>query len=86
MQTFIFEELQWKILPSTLQVYEKWKEEHDTLLKEKFRKKKEKENQLKVKKEEEDEERRRDCKCAFSKWWAEIRWSRGRGYLNVTFY
>lgn len=49
-------------------MYEKWKEEHDNLLKDKFRKQKEKENKLKVKKEAEEEERRRGCKYAFSNW------------------
>lgn len=70
MQIFILDDLQWTVLPSKLQLYEKWKEEHDDLLKEKFRKQKKKENKLKVKKEEEEEERRRDCKYAFSNWWA----------------
>lgn len=86
MQIFILDDLQWTVLPSKLQLYEKWKEEHDNLLKEKFRKQKKKENKLKVKKEEEEEERRRDCKYAFSNWWAEMKRSRGGAmYLNITF-
>lgn len=65
---FCFSVKKKKALHSTLQVYEKWKEEHDNLLKEKFRKKKEKENKLKIKKEEQEEERKKDCKHAFSNW------------------
>lgn len=53
----------------TLQVFEKWKCEHDHLLKEKFRDQREAENKLKLKKQEKEEERKRDSKSAFSNWW-----------------
>lgn len=54
--------------PFTSQVYEKWKKEHDNLLKERSRKEREMENKLKVMKEEQEEERKRDCKNAFLNW------------------
>lgn len=60
----------WKI--NFLQVFEKWKHEHDELLKEKFRKQRETETKLKFKKEEQEEERKRDSKSAFSNWWVEV--------------
>lgn len=60
----------WKI--NFLQVFEKWKREHDELLKERFRKQRETESKLKFKKEEQEEERKKDSKSAFSNWWVEI--------------
>lgn len=52
----------------SLQVFEKWKQGHDELLKEKYRKQKEVENKQKQKKEETEEERKRDSLSAISNW------------------
>ncbi|KAI3353212.1 hypothetical protein L3Q82_019769 [Scortum barcoo] len=53
---------------SAQQVFEKWKREHDHLLKENFRKQREAENKLQLKKQEKEEERKRESKSAFSNW------------------
>lgn len=50
------------------QVFEKWKHEHDHLLKEKYRKQREAENKLKLTKQEQEEERKKDSRYAFSNW------------------
>uniref|UniRef100_A0A3Q4HFY6 Microtubule-associated protein 9 n=1 Tax=Neolamprologus brichardi TaxID=32507 RepID=A0A3Q4HFY6_NEOBR len=50
------------------QVFEKWKREHDHLLKENHRKQKEAENELKLKNKEQEEARKRDSRSAFSNW------------------
>lgn len=49
-------------------MFEKWKREHDHLLKENYRKQKEAENKLKLKKQEQEEARKRDSMSAFSNW------------------
>lgn len=52
----------------SLQVFDRWKHEHDQLLKDKYRKQKEAENKLKIKKQEKEEERKIESKYAFSNW------------------
>lgn len=51
-----------------LQVFEKWKEEQDKVLKERLRKQTETENKLKQKKELEKQDRKNDASAAFTKW------------------
>ncbi|XP_059184341.1 microtubule-associated protein 9 [Centropristis striata] len=53
---------------SAKQVFEKWKHEHDHLLKEKYRKQRETQSKLHKTKQEKEEERKRDSKSAFSDW------------------
>ncbi|KAK2817012.1 hypothetical protein Q5P01_025203 [Channa striata] len=53
---------------SAKQVFEKWKHEHDQVLKEKYRKQKEAENKIRLKKHEKEEERKSESKSAFSNW------------------
>uniref|UniRef100_A0A673C9K8 Microtubule-associated protein 9 n=1 Tax=Sphaeramia orbicularis TaxID=375764 RepID=A0A673C9K8_9TELE len=53
---------------SAKQVFEKWKHEHDLLLKEKYRKEREAENKRNLQKQEEEEERKRGSTSAFSDW------------------
>uniref|UniRef100_A0A8D3AF04 Microtubule-associated protein 9 n=1 Tax=Scophthalmus maximus TaxID=52904 RepID=A0A8D3AF04_SCOMX len=53
---------------SAKQVFEKWKQEHDHLLKEKYRKQKEAENKLQLNKQKKKEERKRESMSAFSNW------------------
>lgn len=50
-------------------MFEKWKQEHDEILKEKYRKRKEAESKVKQKEEEKEEERKRECKSAVSNWY-----------------
>lgn len=52
----------------TLQVFEKWKREHDLVLKEKYREQREAIRKLELKKQEKEEERQRESKSAFSNW------------------
>ncbi|XP_070684502.1 microtubule-associated protein 9 [Pempheris klunzingeri] len=53
---------------SAKQVFEKWKCEHDQMLKKKYRGQREAENTQKFQKQEKEEERRRESKSAFSNW------------------
>ena len=53
-------------------MFEKWKREHDHLLKERYRERKEAESKQKLQKQEKEEERKRDSKSAFSNWWVGI--------------
>ncbi|XP_029290683.1 microtubule-associated protein 9 [Cottoperca gobio] len=55
-------------MQSAKQVFEKWKCEHDHLLKEKSRKQREAESKLQFRKQEKEKERKRDSKSAVSGW------------------
>ncbi|XP_056136578.1 microtubule-associated protein 9 [Lampris incognitus] len=55
-------------MQAAAKVFEKWKQEHDDLLKKKYRKKRESENKFEQKKQEKEEDRMQDSKSAFSNW------------------
>uniref|UniRef100_A0A4W4EC43 Microtubule-associated protein 9 n=1 Tax=Electrophorus electricus TaxID=8005 RepID=A0A4W4EC43_ELEEL len=49
-------------------VFEKWKQEHDTLLREQIRRQVQVETRLQEKNEKEQEERKKECSSSFSQW------------------
>lgn len=59
-----------KISQSNLQkqVFEKWKEDHDSILKDRIKEKKQTERKEKLQKVREKEERKKDCTSAFTEW------------------
>jgi len=50
------------------QVFEKWKEEHDSILKDRIKEKKQTEIKEKLQQVREKEERKKDCTSAFTEW------------------
>ncbi|KAK1792732.1 hypothetical protein P4O66_012654 [Electrophorus voltai] len=50
------------------EVFEKWKQEHDTLLREQIRRQVQVETRLQEKNEKEQEERKKECSSSFSQW------------------
>lgn len=50
------------------QVFEKWKEEHDSILKDRIKEKKQTERKKKLQQVREKEDRKKDCTSAFTEW------------------
>lgn len=51
------------------QVFEKWKQEQDDLLRQQHQKQVQTENRLKEKREKEKEQKKRDSSSSFAQWW-----------------
>lgn len=51
-----------------MQIFEKWKEEHDSILKDRVRQKKQTERRQKLQQVKEKEERKMDSISAFAEW------------------